>query len=161
MVGSSKKHEPAYYLLICMDAVDSYDQKVFASDIAKMRLRYNAWPLYKRTGHVGNLKHGDRCLVYLGGTGPNRQSFIGEGTVRAICSVPYDWADGDGSLIMDPAVKLVRFSNTKTWRKPVCIRSHIDYLRFIKNKKTWGVHLMGGIRRIPAADYERICAASK
>ena len=125
MADSNKDNEPAYYLLVCMDAVDACEQRVAASEIAVMRLRSMTWPLYERTGHVGRLKRNDHCLVYIGGTGPSRQSFIGGGTVGAICSTPSSWAEGDGSLITDPAFKLLRFSDVEKWQNPVSIRPHI------------------------------------
>ena len=146
----------ATYLLICVDGMGMRGNDVSAYQIASARLKAMEWPLYKGTGFGKKIAQGDSCLVYVGGQREHSQSFIGIGIVGSVEAPPRNWKESDSSVISYPATGLIRFSNVNCWVRPVSIREHLDDLRFIKNRSRWGLHMMGGVKQIPAEDFELI-----
>ncbi len=161
MVSRTADESPAHFILVCVDASDIEDHAVKALDIAMMRLRSSTWPLYKGTGHTNKLQPGDRCLIYIGGQGPNAQSFLGTAVVDSIAVAPRGWIEADGEVMTDPATNLIHFSNVEVWDLPISIRPLIERLKFVRNKKRWGLHMMGGVKQLPESDFELICRPEK
>ena len=150
---------PKHYILICIDGLDIDDRKVPAFHVANVRLASKSWPLYKRTGFVRSFSQGDKCLIYVGGSGPVAQCFIGDAVVQRVVDAPSGWTEADGTIISNPASKLIEFSKATIWDEPVSIRDYLDDLTFIKNRARWGPHLMGGTKSIPSWDYALIYPA--
>ena len=145
-----------YYLLTCMDGRSVDDKNVPAREVATTRLRAKEWPLYANTAHTTRFSKNDVCLIYVGGTSKGGQHFIGLGIIDRIVTAPRKWSEADSKLLSAPASSLLQFSDVELWTSPVCIRDYINELRFITNKKRWGLHLIGGAKIIPREDYETI-----
>jgi len=148
------------YLLICVDGIDAAGKAVSAHGIASGRMETMEWPLYKSTGFAKTITTGDSCLIYVGGQRKHSQSFIGFGIVAAVEPAPRRWSEQDSSLVTNPATRLIKFANVEHWARPVSIKAHLDDLYFIKNRSRWGLHMMGGVKRIPVEDFELICNAA-
>lgn len=109
------------------------------------RLTKGLWPVYSRTAYVKNLKKDDRVVFYKAGSG--NHVFVGTSDVDSI-------TDFDSK-------KFVKLKNIHLWKKSVNITKIFDKLSFIRNKYTYGVYLVNGIRKITKNDFESIISSVK
>jgi hypothetical protein len=105
------------------------------------------WSIGGRTPNKRRLSEGDKILFYQGGE---------EDGGRIVASAEL------ASSLQQPenADSFVKLRNFEVWKKPVDMRSLIDKLSFIKNKRHWGLCIQGGIRKIPEVDYNKIIRKS-
>jgi hypothetical protein len=148
------------YILVCMAGVDRNDKPVGGRRIAEARLNARRWPLYENTSHSQRFSLNDQVLIYVGSSGDAAQTFIGQASIARIVSAPPGWDDPADVIPSGQVTRLAELGRVELWRTPVPIRDHLDDLTFIKNRKRWGLHLMGGVRQIPDRDFRRIVEAS-
>jgi hypothetical protein len=147
------KDELSHYILICTDGVDFSGKCVPAEQIAVSRLRQHQWPLFRSTAHATRIQAGDRCLVYVAGNRANAQSIVGHALVRKVRECDKTWQEPIRNLIGQPAFWIAEFGMAEIWDAALSIRDYIDRLDFIKNKGRWGLHMIGGVKRISPADF--------
>ena len=104
------------------------------------------WRIGKKTPHREKLSEGDKIIFYQGGENG--------GNIVASAVLISNLQNGDFD-------DFVNMNNLEIWSKSVDIRTLIDKLSFIKNKKYWGLHFQGGIIKIPDVDYNKIIKKSK
>ena len=113
------------------------------SEIGKKIETSRKWLIGRKTRNRNRLMAGDKILFYQGGE--EGRKFVGSAELAS-------GLRQTGNSIYD----FVKIMNFKIWDNPVEIRTLIDKLSFIKNKKYWGVYLQGGIRKISRKDYKEV-----
>lgn len=116
-----------HYLLITSDT----DEEI------EGRLKAAKWPVYDRTPNAGKINEGDKFVVYRGGR--NGHKFV----ATAAAAGPAK----DGNIPLTDAGML---------EEHIQIGTLLTALSFIKNPWNYGVYLVGGIKRIPRADFDLI-----
>jgi len=86
---------------------------------------------------------GDKVLFYQGGE--NGRKIVGSAELASSLQQT-------GNSIYD----FVKIKNFKIWDNAVEIRTLIDKLTFVRNKRYWGIYLQGGITKISEKDYMKI-----
>lgn len=127
-----------------------------AKEVATSRAAMKQWPLHKSTKHRLRISPGDTCLFYVGGEFDNAQSVIGAAKVQRVVIAPRRWCEPNKDIVSGPVERIVELANVELWSEPVSIRQHLPSLKFVKNKKRWGLHFMGGVTRIPTEDFQYI-----
>ena len=140
----------SYYCLVTSDT-----ETKFARDIINSRLKEKKYPLYKKTPFLNEIKKNDEVVFYLAGKGENSQSFVATAKILSIETI-------DNTTVIDPdnnnkiAIKYLNFDNINFFEKKINIKSILDNLNFIKNKKHYGVTLVGGVSKIKYEDFKII-----
>ena len=140
----------SYYCLVTSDT-----ETKFARDIINSRLKEKKYPLYKKTPFLNEIKKNDDVVFYLAGKGENSQSFVATAKILSIETI-------DNTAVIDPdnnnkiVIKYLNFNNIKFFKKLVNIKSIFNNLNFIKNKKHYGVNLVGGVAKINFDDFKII-----
>lgn len=126
--------------------------------ILRARLESQSWPLNRETPHQEALSDDDRVLFYGTGTGPDGQRFLASariaGPAQSISRGTSHSKEWRGKAYSASAQ--VPIQDPTLFSDPVKIRPLLSDLEFIGNEKYWGVHLMGGVRRIPPGDYKLV-----
>ena len=139
-----------YYCLITSDTKIKY-----ATDIINSRLKEKKFPLYKKTPFLNEIKKNDEVVFYLAGKGENSQSFVATAKILSIETI-------DNTAVIDPdnnnkiVIKYLNLDNINFFEKKINIKSILDNLNFIKNKKHYGVTLVGGVSKIKYEDFKII-----
>ena len=140
----------SYYCLVTSDT-----ETKFARDIINSRLKEKKYPLYKKTPFLNEIKKNDEVVFYLAGKGENSQSFVATAKILSIETI-------DNTTVIDPdnnnkiAIKYLNLDNINFFEKKINIKSILDNLNFIKNKKHYGVTLVGGVSKIKYEDFKII-----
>ena len=140
----------SYYCL-----VTSETETKFARDIINSRLKEKKYPLYKKTPFLNEIKKNDDVVFYLAGKGENSQSFVATAKILSIGTI-------DNTAVIDPdnnnkiVIKYLNLDNINFFEKKINIKSILDNLNFIKNKKHYGVTLVGGVSKIKYEDFKII-----
>lgn len=138
-----------YYCLVTSDT-----NKEFGIDIFYKRIEEKKYPLYLRTSFLNEIKKNDKVLFYIAGSGKNAQSFIGQAIVEKV--------ETPDEILCDPdrhnheIEKYLIFNDIKIFKTFKHIKMIIDKLDFIKNKNNYGVHFMGGVKKISEKDFSFI-----
>ena len=140
----------SYYCLVTSDT-----ETKFARDIINSRLKEKKYPLYKKTPFLNEIKKNDEVVFYLAGKGENSQSFVATAKILSIETI-------DNTTVIDPdnnnkiVIKYLNLDNINFFEKKINIKSILDNLNFIKNKKHYGVTLVGGVSKIKYEDFKII-----
>ena len=140
----------SYYCLVTSDT-----ETKFARDIINSRLKEKKYPLYKKTPFLNEIKKNDDVVFYLAGKGENSQSFVATAKILSIETI-------DNTAVIDPdnnnkiEIKYLNLDNINFFEKKINIKSILDNLNFIKNKKHYGVTLVGGVSKIKYEDFKII-----
>ena len=140
----------SYYCLVTSDT-----ETKFARDIINSRLKEKKYPLYKKTPFLNEIKKNDNVVFYLAGKGENSQSFVASAKILSIETI-------DNTAVIDPdnnnkiVLKYLNLDNINFFEKKINIKSILDNLNFIKNKKHYGVTLVGGVSKIKYEDFKII-----
>tara|TARA_B100001245_G_C22777995_1_gene375796 strand:+ start:105 stop:539 length:435 start_codon:yes stop_codon:yes gene_type:complete len=140
----------SYYCLVTSDT-----ETKFARDIINSRLKEKKYPLYKKTPFLNEIKKNDDVVFYLAGKGENSQSFVATAKILSIETI-------DNTAVIDPdnnnkiVIKYLNLDNINFFEKKINIKSILDNLNFIKNKKHYGVTLVGGVSKIKYEDFKII-----
>tara|TARA_B100001765_G_scaffold132248_1_gene83254 strand:- start:100 stop:534 length:435 start_codon:yes stop_codon:yes gene_type:complete len=140
----------SYYCLVTSDT-----ETKFARDIINSRLKEKKYPLYKKTPFLNEIKKNDEVVFYLAGKGENSQSFVATAKILSIETI-------DNTAVIDPdnnnkiVIKYLNLDNINFFEKKINIKSILDNLNFIKNKKHYGVTLVGGVSKIKYEDFKII-----
>jgi len=135
-----------YYCLVTSDS-----NKEFGIDIFNKRIQEKKYPLYLRTPFLNEIKINDKVLFYIAGSGKNAQNFIGQAVIEKV--------ETPNELLGDPdrdnyaIEKYLIFNDIKIFKTFKHIKMIIDKLDFIKNKNNYGIHFMGGVKKIPEKDF--------
>jgi hypothetical protein len=131
-----------------------------AITMARRRLEAGKWALYANTPHRGEMKAGDRVLVYLAGAEKEARHFVAAATISGLdasarANLGYK-ADGPDALA-EPPVAVLSLVDVHWLSAPVPIGSVKDDLDFVpKGTNKWGCVLQRGAKRIGEPDTERI-----
>jgi hypothetical protein len=127
-----------------------------AGMILEARAALGQWPLNTNTRNRRRIRPGSKLLFYAAGNpahDPIARCFWGEGvaetameTSRVVIAGSREWL---GSAW--PTRLSFRFSVTERYSPAVPIGPLLDQLGLIRNRASWGVHLIGGIARAPLA----------
>ena len=140
----------SYYCLVTSDT-----ETKFARDIINSRLKEKKYPLYKKTPFLNEIKKNDDVVFYLAGKGENSQSFVATAKILSIETI-------DNTAVIDPdnnnkiVIKYLNLDNINFFEKKINIKSILDNLNFIKNKKHYGVNLVGWVSKIKYEDFKTI-----
>ena len=140
----------SYYCLVTSDT-----ETKFARDIINSRLKEKKYPLYKKTPFLNEIKKNDDVVFYLAGKGENSQSFVATAKILSIETI-------DNTAVIDPdnnnkiVIKYLNLDNINFFEKKINIKSILDNLNFIKNKKHYGVNLVGAVSKIKYEDFKII-----
>ena len=140
----------SYYCLVTSDT-----ETKFAKDIINSRLKEKKYPLYEKTPFLNEIKKNDNVVFYLAGKGENSQSFVASAKILSIETI-------DNTAVIDPdnnnkiVLKYLNLDNINFFEKKINIKSILDNLNFIKNKKHYGVTLVGGVSKIKYEDFKII-----
>ena len=140
----------SYYCLVTSDT-----ETKFARDIINGRLKEKKYPLYKKTPFLNEIKKNDEVVFYLAGTGENSQSFVASAKISCVeifNKTEVTDPDNNNQIV----IKYLNFNNIKFFKKLVNIKSIFNNLNFIKNKKHYGVNLVGGVAKINFDDFKII-----
>jgi hypothetical protein len=138
-----------YYILITSDSNDLEALAIFKKRIAEKK-----WPLYEKTTYLKKIATQDEIVFYLAGKGSNAQSFIGTAVVNDIHL--------NDNLLVDPdkdrnvVNRYLILNKIITFPNPIKIKSILDKLEFIKNKKNYGAYLIGGVAKFNEQDFLKI-----
>jgi len=138
-----------YYILITSDSSDLEALAIFKKRIAEKK-----WPLYEKTTHLKKIATQDEIVFYLAGKGSNAQTFIGTAVVNDIHL--------NDNLLVDPdkdrnvVNRYIILNKIITFPNPIKIKSILDKLQFIKNKKNYGAYLIGGVAKFNEQDFLKI-----
>ena len=110
---------------------------------------------FKKTPFLNQIKKNDEVVFYLAGTGENSQSFVASAKISCVeifNKTEVTDPDNNNQIV----IKYLNFNNIKFFKKSVNIKSIFDNLNFIKNKKHYGVNLVGGVAKIDFDDFKII-----
>lgn len=125
-----------------------------ARDCALALLKARMWALWTRTQNSLHIKQGSEVAIYLAGSGPYTQHFVGKAKVAEV----RPWSRTDEQhypLVLDgtPA-RLLLLEDIEVFDLPVSIKPLLPYLRFLPpNRAKWGVAFMGGMRSVSRRDF--------
>jgi hypothetical protein len=162
MVRYEKPPEGRAYLLVAMPGYDENGKVVAADQIALQRLRAHRWPLYEHTKNRVAIKSGDPLLIYIGGTGLDRQSIIAKARVieKRVPSRRDVVAEIDRHQLK-PTAFIIDLAEIQ-YIQPLVLRAFAGRLSFLKNAGAkWANSLVGGCRSMPLNDYNALCIAAK
>ena len=111
-------------------------------EILKKIRRTKKWLIGRRTPNKRKISTGDKVLFYQGGEGGGRIVASAELTSGLQEAENFD--------------SFVEIEDFRLWENPVNIKTMIERLSFIKNKKHWGVYFQGGIIKIAEEDYRKL-----
>lgn len=147
-----------FYMLIVSDMKDAICGNKSGFAIAKLRLADKEWPLFKKTLYKEKIEPGDLCLIYVAGKNENSKCFISAMTVSEVMSGPYEKDKINPEKKFN---KVLKFSETKIFEKPVQIKDIFDRLEFVKGYEAhWGRVLQGGCRKLSKNDYKLVVNSS-
>lgn len=112
----------------------------------KRRIESATWPIFPKTKYKKKIKKDDRIAFYE--AGQNGQKFTGEAMIQNVVE-------------NDDESKTVHLSGIKIWKKPVSMHDVLPDLTFIRKKHSYGMYLVGGVRKIPEEDFNLILSKVK
>ncbi len=138
------------------------DSFVRGIDIFHCLMGKGEWGFGERTPHRKHVKGGDTAVFYISrGSGASSYMFWG---VAKVAKDPYRAEDPTPVLIGDKNIRdspiRVPLTEVKVWNQGVPIQPLIPRLKFIKKTESWGIYLMGGVRRINKEDFDEILASA-
>ena len=123
--------------------------------IAETLAGSKVWLVSKYTPYQKFYKKGDRILLYV--SGKTARCFVGDavltGGVSEATASDKDLAEELGLEGFD---KRLRLDSVRIWKEYVPVKSLIDKLIFIKDKKNYGLHFRQAATRIPDYDFDII-----
>ena len=136
----------SFYCLTTSDAnSDAYS-------IFKRRIEEKKWPMYWQTKFQSVIKPDDKLIFYIAGVNKFRQCFVGSAEVNSverISSTSESTVDPD--KLQAQVTSYVHLTNIKLFKKEVFIKSILNNLNFIENKKNYGLYFVGGVTKIDQA----------
>ena len=120
-----------------------------AYSIFQKRIAEKKWPLYKQTKYQNVIKSNDNLIFYIAGVNEFRQCFVASGKVKEIKRISIE-----KETTVDPdkteakVTSYIYLNDVKLFKKQMPIKSIINNLKFIENKKKYGFYFVGGITKI-------------
>jgi|GEM_PF-5178709 len=133
------------YWIFVMTEYSNYNFGSIKETLNKL-IKENTWKIGLRTTHRQNLKKNDKSVFYVSGN--NRMYFIASAVI-----------DSEFIYEGDPIYGYINLRKMNLFNKPIFIKSILDKLNFIKNRKYWGLHFQNGIIPINEKDYNKIIYA--
>ena len=109
----------------------------------KKRMEKKKWPIFSFTANRQKLKEGDGIVFYQAGIGG--QKFLGEAKVASKIKKEEGKID-----------YFVGMKDVNVWKNHVEMHPLINSLDFIGDKKAWGRHMQGGVRKLSRKDFTTI-----
>lgn len=147
----------AHYLFVANDVPLSPTKHISARHIAKELLNRGFWAFTASAPLRGRLNYGDKILIYL--AGPSRREFVAKATVTQPATTVEPGCEEEAvlsTLGLSFMAYRVSLGDVIWFSAPIKIRPLIPQLKFISEKKNYGLHLRLPIVRIDPEDYELI-----
>lgn len=146
---------PNHYLFVANDVPCAPGRKISAETIADTLLKARFWAFTEHAQGRARLTPGDRVIIYLAGRG--RQHFVAAAEVQ---STSRDPQEREKEILSQLGLSFMRFtvplSGVRKFDSPIPIGELIERLRFIKDRKHYGLHLRSPVVRITEDDYNLI-----
>ncbi len=148
----------SHFMLIKQSGYDAKLRPLTAYESAKALMLSGLWPLWSGTRCKHMVSVGHQLLIYAAGFEKYGKCVIGTARVQSLD----EWKDAAHKnrypLMLDGIPeKVLIFDDVSLFDVPVDLRTKLDTLSFVpKNKKKWGVAMMGGMRSLSEADYATI-----
>jgi hypothetical protein len=160
--STSEQHQA--FILSVRGTHSENGESVSAKEVARCRLFEGLWPVGMRTRFRLQIAEGAQFVVYAAGGDKNQMAFIASGRIcsntRPISAAPNrilrnkQWCADVSSLAYF-------FQCTgEMFDKPLSVHQLIPQLSFVQNQSKWGIHFLGGVIRIPLADYALIVSSA-
>ncbi len=133
-------------------------QMMFAKDVLADRMKRKIWLVNSKNPNVKRLNEGDEVIFYLGG----KQGGRGFAGIGVLTSKPCALSGSNYAKYGSPSSrfdKVVELRDLRLWKKVKPVAKIVPRLNFIKNKRSWGAYLQGGIVRISKQDFELLIEA--
>lgn len=138
-----------YYCFTTSDAKCEIAYEIFGK-----RIKEKKYPLYFKTPHLSEIKEKDEVVFYIAGNNTNSQTFVASAKIALIDNLTDTVVDPDKKR--NVVIKYITLQNILIFKEPKKIKSIIDKLSFIKNKKHYGTSLAGGVTKIYQEDFDII-----
>ena len=129
-----------YWIFVATEYSDF--QRGGTNAILSTLIKDKRWSIGYHTGFRKKLKKDDQILLYL--SGKNNMKFFASGILDSEC------------VCESKFYSYVSIRNIKIFKKEIFIKPIIKKLKFIKNKKYWGLYMQNGIVKISKRDYNTI-----
>lgn len=142
----------SFYILTVGDSFEN-DTKIDSLTEFNKRLKNNFWYLYNRTSFANEININDKVIFYV--SGAQNKKIFGSAEIKLKQLVTKKLFDT--YTYNDPKYCL-SFKKIERFNEPVLMKDKIFNTDFFlnskkKNKKKWGVFLMGGVRKISKNDF--------
>ncbi len=151
-----KQREIPYgFLLITTDPLVEQGEPGAAFDLVEARLFKSAWPLYRRTPNRAAIGPGALLAFYVGGKRSHRGEIVATAKVLGKESVRDRKAIDPRRFVTAPPDQIIRLDAVNWLQKPIVVNEVVHRLSFCpKNRKKWGVVMMGGARALIERDWQ-------
>lgn len=133
----------------CLTTSDLRQEEAF--NIFKKRIEEKKFPLYFRTPYLNKIKEKDEIIFYIAGKSTNAQTFVASAEISLVDNLTDTIIDPDKTR--NVVIKYLMLENILIFKQPKKIKSILDKLKFIKNKKHYGTNLVGGVTKIFPEDF--------
>ena len=133
----------------CLTTSDLRQEEAF--NIFKKRIEEKKFPLYFRTPYLNKIKEKDEIIFYIACKSTNAQTFVASAEISLVDNLTDTIIDPDKTR--NVVIKYLMLENILIFKQPKKIKSILDKLKFIKNKKHYGTNLVGGVTKIFPEDF--------
>ena len=133
----------------CLTTSDLRQEEAF--NIFKKRIEEKKFPLYFRTPYLNKIKEKDEIIFYIAGKSTNAQTFVASAEISLVDNLTDTIIDPDKTR--NVVIKYLMLENILIFKQQKKIKSILDKLKFIKNKKHYGFNLVGGVTKIFPEDF--------
>lgn len=147
------------YIFVANDVPTSPGETITANEIADSLLKEHFWAFTRGAPVRKRLNRGDRVLIYLAGL--HRRYFVAKAVLASASNHPsrHEKAVLD-ALHLPFMTYTVRLHNVEIFNPPIHMKPLVPHLKFIREKRNYGLHLRLPIVPITEEDYQLICCCS-
>jgi predicted RNA-binding protein len=149
--------EKSYFIFVAND-ISLLDKKISVVDIKDILLTNSFWAFTGTAPLRSKLKMGDEVLIYLAGQG--RREFVAAVTIANSSEPILKGSIEEEIVLSNLGIVFLKYKislkNVHFLHNSVKISPHLKELRFIRDKKNYGLHLRLPIVRICSEDFELI-----
>jgi predicted RNA-binding protein len=143
------RDEITNYLIVVNDVALESDL-ISGARIVDFLISRRVWIFPPYAAHLKRFKIGDRLIIYLAS---KSRAFVAEGRVASIpAALQGDLLEGVRELQLLWFDRFVKLERVRKFPQPRPIRELVPRLRFIRDKKNYGLSLRQGVRRIDERD---------
>ena len=143
--------EPDHYLLIAASV--EWEPFTSARDIVRALAERNLWLASRFTPFRRAYKAGDRVLLYASGVG--HRCIMADGTIAGpVAEATAEDKRVAEELGLEGFAERIPLREVRLWNDPLPMKPLVDELRFVKDKKNWGLGLRQAAVRLPIEDFD-------